>query len=84
MTKPEDFYMGEDIKRTLEEIRQCCLKLEYSCERPLLLNIPQENIVLDELHLMLRITGIRLKNLPFFRAPFFNLLTPLYLFEQIS
>lgn len=57
MTKPEDFYWGINLKRTLEDIRQCCLKQLFSCERPPLLNIPLENIVLDELHLMLRITG---------------------------
>ncbi len=58
MTRPEDFYWMDDIRRTLDDIRQCCLKHQFSCERPPLLNIPMENIVLDELHLMLRITGM--------------------------
>jgi hypothetical protein len=58
MTKPEDFYRLDDIRRTLADIRRCCLKLQFSCERPPLLNIPLENVVLDELHLMLRITGM--------------------------
>ena len=58
MTKPEDFYRLDDIRGTLDDIRRCCLKLQFSCERPPLLNIPLENVVLDELHLMLRITGM--------------------------
>ena len=58
MTKSEDFYDMENITRTLDNIRECCLNQTFSCERPPLLNIPLENIVLDELHLMLRITGI--------------------------
>lgn len=58
MTNPEDFYGMGNIKRTLDNRRECCLNQTFSCERPPLLNIPLENIVLDELHLMLRITGI--------------------------
>ncbi|CAB3986080.1 Hypothetical predicted protein [Paramuricea clavata] len=46
----------ENIRRTLDNIRECCLNQTFSCEHPPLLNIPLENIVLDELHLMLRIT----------------------------
>jgi hypothetical protein len=57
MTKPQDFYWMAAIKRTLEDIRECCLKRQFSCDRTPLLNIPLENSVLDELHLMLRITG---------------------------
>ena len=58
MTKPEDFYRLDDIRRTLGDIRRYCLKLQFSCERPPPLNIPLENVVLDELHLMLRMTGM--------------------------
>lgn len=64
MTKPEDFYRLDEMRRTLDDIRKCCLKLEFSCERPPLLNIPLENVILDELHLMLRITGMSIFNLP--------------------
>ena len=35
----------------------CCLNEQFSCVHPPLLNIPLENVVLDEMHLMLRITG---------------------------
>ena len=55
MTRPEDFYWMDNIRRTLDDIRACCLKHQFSCD---LLNIPIDHIVLDELHLMLRITGI--------------------------
>ena len=57
MSKSQDNYWMVNIKRTLEDIRQCCLKQEFSCQRPPLLDIPLDNIVLDELHLMLRVTG---------------------------
>ncbi|CAB4025926.1 Hypothetical predicted protein [Paramuricea clavata] len=63
MTKSQDFYLIGDIKRTLEDIKACCLKKQFSCERPPLLNIPVENIVLDELHLMLRVTDKLIDNL---------------------
>ena len=57
MSKSKDNYWMVNIKRTLEDIRQCCLKQEFSCQRPPLLDIPLDNIVLDELHLKLRVTG---------------------------
>lgn len=57
MSKPIDFYWEEDMKRTLQDIKECALKQSFSCEHHPLLNIPLENIVLDELHLMLRVTG---------------------------
>ena len=57
MSKSQDNYWMVNIKRTLEDIRQCCLKQEFSCQRPPFLDIPLDNIVLDELHLMLRVTG---------------------------
>ena len=57
MSKSQDNYWMVNIKGTLEDIRQCCLKQEFSCQRPPLLDIPLDNIVLDELHLMLRVTG---------------------------
>ena len=58
MTKEEYFYWNDDnMKRSLNDIRKCCLKLQFSWEHPPLLKIPLEHIVLDELQLMLRITG---------------------------
>jgi hypothetical protein len=45
------------MKRTLQDIKQCSLKKFFFCEHHPLLNITLENIVLDELHFMLRVTG---------------------------
>ena len=59
MSKPMNFYWEDNIRRTLDEIKTCSLKNEFACQHPPLLDIPLENVVLDELHLMLRITGKR-------------------------
>lgn len=58
MSKAEKYYSEKPMARTLEEIRICARNQSYSCAHPPLLNVPLDNIVLDELHLMLRITGI--------------------------
>ncbi|XP_020911538.2 uncharacterized protein LOC110249299 [Exaiptasia diaphana] len=64
MSKPMDFYITDkEMIRTLEDIKKCALKNSYSCEHVPLVNIPLENIVLDELHLMLRVTDKLTKNL---------------------
>ena len=63
MSKEEKYYSEKPMARTLEEIRKCAHKQSYSCVHPPLLNVPLENIVLDELHLMLRITGRPIENL---------------------
>ena len=57
MSKPKDFYWDDSRKRTLEDIKLSAQKQQFSCQHPPLLNIPLENVVLDELHLMLRVTG---------------------------
>ena len=57
MSKPKDFYWDDSRKRTLEDIKSSAQKQQFSCQHPPLLNIPLENVVLDELHLMLRVTG---------------------------
>lgn len=62
MTKPMNYYWKES-KRTLDDMKRCALKQQYSCEHPPLLEIPLENVVLDELHLMLRVTDKLTKNL---------------------
>ncbi|KXJ10506.1 hypothetical protein AC249_AIPGENE18777 [Exaiptasia diaphana] len=63
MSKPIDFYTTGEIVRTIQDIKEYALKKEYSCEHLLLLNISIENIVIDELHLMLRVTDKLTKNL---------------------
>lgn len=60
MTK-ELAYWVEEQGRTLEDLKTCSLKNQYGCEHLPLLQIPLTNVVLDELHLMLRVTGRILK-----------------------
>jgi hypothetical protein len=55
MSKPADFYWSDDMRRSIQEIKNLSLKSgneKFGCNHPL------QNIVPDELHLMLRITGI--------------------------
>ena len=58
MSKPEDFYSKAPMARTLDSIKECALTGKNSSINPPLLDIPLNNIVLDELHMMLRITGL--------------------------
>ncbi len=57
MTHPENYYWEIPLVRSLDEILQCVRQQKYSCVHPPLLNIDVHNVVPDELHLMLRITG---------------------------
>ena len=60
MSKPADFYCSDDMARTMQEIRKLSMKTgngKFGCIHPPLFNVPLQNIVPDELHLMLRITG---------------------------
>jgi hypothetical protein len=43
--------------QSIEDIKECALKGQFSCQFQPLLDIKLENVVIDELHLMLRITG---------------------------
>lgn len=58
MSKPMNFYWERTMARTITEMKEHAKQHKFSCEHRPLLNIPLENVVLDELHLMLRITGI--------------------------
>ncbi len=58
MSKPETHYWSDEMKRTLADIKHLCtLKANFGCIKPPLLDITIENVRVDELHLMLRITG---------------------------
>ena len=57
MSKPQDHYWGAKISRTIADMRTDALTNKFSCEHRLLLNISLVNVILDKLHLMLRITG---------------------------
>ena len=58
-------YNTPPLGRTLEEIWEMSQKSKenYCCDKQPLLNIPLDHIVVDELHLMLRVTDILLENI---------------------
>ncbi|XP_067042143.1 uncharacterized protein [Acropora muricata] len=56
MTKPQNKYWKDHIARKLDGIIEDAKKKRHSCEHQPFLNIPLENLILNELHLMLRIT----------------------------
>ncbi|XP_028405265.1 uncharacterized protein LOC114527775 [Dendronephthya gigantea] len=62
MSKPMDFWENHDC-RSLKDIQDCAVKNRFSCQHKPLLEVKLENVVLDELHLMLRITDILTKSL---------------------
>lgn len=65
MTKPDTLYDSSPQKRTIEDLRKCChLKKgkNFCCINPPLLDIPLDHIILDELHLLLRITDVLTPN----------------------
>lgn len=59
MSKPQDHYWSQENARTLTQMKDVAgkSKSNYGCIKQPLLNIPVENIRVDELHLLLRITG---------------------------
>ena len=57
MSKPMNYYWQLPLVRSLEDIIECARKQTFSCIHAPLLRIDVKNIVLDELHLMLRVTG---------------------------
>ncbi len=59
-----DFWETHEC-RSLKDIQDCAAKNIFSCRHRPLLEVKLENVVLDELHLMLRVTGYYdLINLP--------------------
>ncbi len=60
MSKVEDYYWNDEMRRTLEDILLCCRKKKdnFGSILPPLLNIKLDNVRVDELHLLLRITGM--------------------------
>lgn len=57
MSKPMAYYWEDHIARDIEDFKEWARQNKFSCAYPPLLNIPLQNVILDELHLMLRITG---------------------------
>ena len=56
MSKSINYYWG-DLARTLEYVKECAKTNKFSCQHQPLIEIPLENVALDELHLMLHVTG---------------------------
>ena len=67
MSKPQDYYNTSPNTRTLEELHKFCSlsksQSKYSCIREPLIHINLNNIILDELHLMSRVTDRLMENL---------------------
>lgn len=59
MSKPVSYFWSDEMKRTLEELIDLCTKKKnnFGCISPPLLYVKLENVRIDELHLLLRITG---------------------------
>lgn len=57
-----DYYHSSDLKRTLKEMNELAQKQnakeKYCCEHKPLVNIEMDHVILDELHLLLRIIDI--------------------------
>jgi len=61
MSKNDAYYSSPPLRRTHEEMREIAGKTtgeNYCCNHK-----PLHNIILDELHLMLRVTDILIENL---------------------
>ena len=67
MSKPKDYYNTTPIAQTLSEMQEMCSlpqsQCRYSCVRKPLINISLDHVILDELHLMLRVTDRLMENL---------------------
>ena len=66
MSKPDDYYDQDPMRRTLEEIKQFASKSKgenLCCVHRPLIDIPLDHIILDELHLKLRVTDVLINNL---------------------
>jgi hypothetical protein len=62
-SKDWDFYHTDSQTRTIDELNEDFRIKKYGAQRKPLLNIEPSHMVPDELHLLLRISGILLRNL---------------------
>lgn len=61
MSKPDDYYDCHPQCRTLEDLKKWYkkeVKKNFCCVHPPLLDIPLNHVVLDGLHLLLRVTDV--------------------------
>ncbi|CAC5411399.1 unnamed protein product [Mytilus coruscus] len=63
LTRPWDYYHNPSIGRNIEDMLDGNLKKSFGCKHMPLLSLPVNHYVPDELHLMLRITDVLLRNL---------------------
>ena len=66
MTYDLNHYNSPDLQRTLKEMNELAnkkTKQKYCCVNPPILNIELDHVILDELHLLLRIMDILIENL---------------------
>lgn len=64
MTRSGDYYNQPPMALTLADVKKYASdKNQFCCKDMPLLDVPLSNIVLDELHLLLRVTDILLSNL---------------------
>ena len=62
-SKPERYYTDPEFEsvRSIEE--SWCLTNSFGCKHLPLINLPLENVIVEELHMLLRITDRLLENL---------------------
>lgn len=62
-----NYYQSSELKRTLKEMGELAQKKnakeKYCCKHKPLINIELDHVILDELHLLLRILDILIENL---------------------
>jgi len=65
MSKDENYYSSEKMKRTLHEMKilQSKKSNNFGCIHPPLLNIDLNHVGVDELHLLMRIVDVLLRNI---------------------
>ncbi|XP_048581436.1 uncharacterized protein LOC125561333 [Nematostella vectensis] len=65
MSKDDEYYEKDPLRRTLQDIIECGKRKKgenYCCVNKPLFNIEPDHILIDELHLMLRVTDILIDN----------------------
>ena len=63
MTKPLEFYHTRGMQRTSQNLKEDVVKNDFGVRAQPLVSIEPEHIIIDELHLLLRICDKLLRNL---------------------
>ena len=63
MTKHEDFYCGKHVVRSMRDISEHDRSSSYGCRSVPLVSLPLTHGVMDELHVMLRVTDLLVASL---------------------